>query len=444
MPFPKLSPLQSRLAASLIASAMLVILYFAISWPHFAYAAEVDSIRPEDHNHERLLDSQYLDLDYEELDLGGVSYEAEFIGFDRGIIGRATTDPTALTNNVAITTNIPQGQVMSYMFTNASLWANKSPVASGLPSPIQLQGRSLISYEEDPATFDEDEDEDGDEQDPELRLKARQSISADQRTLYITVTTCTQPSSNSTTDLPPQLQLYVSQSKNNTNPGPSQTAEQNMVELVNGYALYELNATGDVFMGIYAKNDSTFTGTYNAQIAASIDAPYHYYWNSSDPNLFTVDSDASSSLLFTDPLTTNSSNTKLYEQWMDITPPFEIFVSDAESTSIMGLQNSYCGMQTNAQIVASRTGQTSSQIVTGMTDIGNGTLPKQQFYVTGLSAGKSYNVALAMNGNSTASGNGVVGGGGQVFHMTSFSTLQSKMCHVPCAILFSDLSNISR
>lgn len=200
-----------------------------------------------------------------------------------------------------------------------------------------------------------------------------------------------------------------------------------MVELEKGYVLYEVNATGDIFMGVYAKNDSTYTGMYNAQIAASIDAPFHYYWNSSDPNLFAVDSDANSALLFTDPLITNSSNITLYEQWMDVTPPFQIFASDASSTFIMGLQNSYCGLQTNAQIVANRAGQTTSQVVTGMTDIGSGALPKQQFYVTGLNAGKSYNVALAINGNSTASGGGVVGGGGQVFHMTTFSTLSSKI-----------------
>lgn len=406
---------------------MLVILYFAISWPHFAYAAEVDSIRPEDHNHEPLLETPYLEVDYDELELRGVTYEAEFIGFDRGIIGRTTTDPTALINNVAITTNVPQGQLMSYMFTNASLWADKSPATPGLPSAIQLQGRSLIpgAYEDQEDEQTEDEDEQG-EEGSELRLRPRQSTSTE-RTLYITVTTCTQPTSNTTTDTPPQLLLYVSQSKNNTNPGPGQdSASQKVMELHQGYALYELNATGDVFMGIYAKNDSSYSGTYSAQIAASIDAPYHYYWNSSDPNLFAVDSDAGSALLMTDPLIANISNTTLFEEWMDITPPFQLFVSDASSTSIMGLQRSYCGLQTNAQIVASRPGQTTSQVVTGMTNIGTGSLPKQQFYVTGLNAKTTYNVMLAMNGNSTAAGDGVVGGGGQVFHMTSFSTLQSK------------------
>jgi calcium channel MID1 len=112
MPLPKLSPLQSRLAASLIASIMLLFLYFTFASPHFAYAGDVDSIRPEDHNHERL-PGPILEVDSDELELReaeGAAYEADFIGFDRGIIGRATTDPQALQNKVNITDSIVQGQ----------------------------------------------------------------------------------------------------------------------------------------------------------------------------------------------------------------------------------------------------------------------------------------------------------------------------------------------
>jgi calcium channel MID1 len=109
---------------------------------------------------------------------------------------------------------------------------------------------------------------------------------------------------------------------------------------------------------------------------------------------------------------------------MDMSPPFDVFVSDASDNSIMGLQKSYCGLQTKAQISTSRPGQTSSDIAMRMTDIGNGSLPKQQFYITGLSPGKTYSIALVMNG-TTASGNSAVGAGGQVFKMTSFTTLSS-------------------
>jgi calcium channel MID1 len=138
-----------------------------------------------------------------------------------------------------------------------------------------------------------------------------------------------------------------------------------------------------------------------------------------------VSSDSNSALLYTDPLIPDSSNSTLAEAWMDMTPgPFTVFASDASDNSILGLQNSYCGLETKAQISASRPGQISSEIATKMTDIGTGSLPKQQFYLTGLGPGKTYNIALAMNG-TIASGNSAVGAGGQVFRMTNFTTLSS-------------------
>lgn len=426
MPLPKLSPLQSRLAASLIASVMLVLLYFAFLSPHFAYAADVDSIRPEDHNHERLLERPFLDFDVEELELREPTYEAQFVGVDRGIIGRATTEPLILTNNGMQETNIPQGQLVSFMFSNASLWGPLSPVNSGLPSQIILHDKKKRSMDENEGLDNDGEDEDA-EDGEETQLKPRQSTAGKQRLLYITVTACNQPISNTTTDPPPQLQLYVSQSQDNPTPGPGQ-GPQVEIKLDGGYTMYAFNATGNVYIGVYGDNvNTTYTGVWDAQIAASIDQPYHFFWNSSDPNLFLVGSDSSSALLYTDPLILDSSNTTLAEAWMDMeTPPFTVFASDASDNSIIGLQNSYCGLQTKAQISASRPGQTISDIRTRMTDIGQGSLPKQEFFMTGLGPGKTYNIALAMNG-TTASGNSAVGAGGQVFRMTSFTTLSSML-----------------
>lgn len=408
---------------------MLVLIYFAFMSPHFAYAADVDSIRPEDHNHERLLGRPILDFEFEELELREPTYEAQFVGVDRGIIGRATTEPITLTNNGMQETNIPQGQLVSYMFSNTSLWGPLSSIKSGLPSQIILNGKAKRGLDET-ETLDDDEDEEDTEDGEELELRPRQS--GDQRLLYITVTACKQPTSNTTTDPPPQLQLYVSVSQDNITPGPGQSPQE-QIPLINGYALYPINATGNVYIGVYGENvNATYTGVWDAQIAASIDEPYHYFWNSSDPNLFLVDSDSNSALLYTDPLIPDLSNKTLAEEWMDMNPgPFTVFASDASDNSIIGLQNSYCGLQTKAQISASQPGQTTIPIETRMTNIGNGSLPKQQFYITGLGPGKTYNIALAMNGN-TSSGNSAVGAGGQVFKMSSFTTLSSMFA-------FSDL-----
>ncbi|KAE9374584.1 hypothetical protein N431DRAFT_481771 [Stipitochalara longipes BDJ] len=439
MPLPKLSPLQSRLAASLIASVMLVLIYFAFMSPHFAYAADVDSIRPEDHNHERLLGGPLLDFDFEGLDLEAPTYEAQFVGVDRGIIGRATNEPTILINNGMQETNIPQGQLMSYMFSNASLWGPLSPINSGLPSQIILHGENKRSLDETDNLEDDQGNEDAEDAEDvgESRLRPRQSTSGNQRLLYITVTACKQPTSNTTTDPPPQLHLYISETQDNPTPGPGQNPQVE-VQLDGGYALYEFNATGNIYIGVYGENvNTTYTGVWDAQIAASIDRPYHYFWNSTDPNLLLVDSDSNSALLYTDPLISDSSNKTLTEEWMNMTPPFTVFASDASDNSIMGLQNSYCGLQTKAQISASQPGQTTSDIATKMTDIGNGSLPKQQFRLTGLGPGKTYNIALAMNG-TMSSGNSAVGAGGQVFKMTSFTTSSAVNCALITDLTFCD------
>ncbi|KAG4430143.1 hypothetical protein IFR05_014379, partial [Cadophora sp. M221] len=437
MPLPKLSPLQSRLAASLCASIMLLLLYLFFSVPSFAYATDVDSIQPEDHNHEQLLDFPLLD-DFHELELREEEYESEFFGVERSIIGRATTQPTGLVNNRIEATNVQLGQSFYYVFTNASLWGTKSPATPGLPSQIRLHKRRLVRSDDPAFRLDGGSDENG--EGPELKRRQEISEPETNRTLYITVTTCDQPTSETTTNPPPQLQLYVSQSANNTNPGPGQDSTlQEMITLEGGYVLHEVNATGDIYMSIYAQNATEYsTGVYSAQIAASIDAPFHTYWNSTDPNLFLVDSDDYSALLFTDPFIADATNTTLLAEWMDHAPPYVIFASDATDTSIVGIERSYCGLKTKAQVQANRPGQTVSTIVTGMTSIGNLTLPRQQFFVNGLGAGKSYNVMLAMDGNSTNSGNFVVGGGGQVFKQTQFDMLQDGNCAVIYDLSFCD------
>jgi len=59
-----------------------------------------------------------------------------------------------------------------------------------------------------------------------------------------------------------------------------------------------------------------------------------------------------------------------------------------------------------------------------------GPYPKQQFYFQGLNRSSSYFGILAMTGNSTASGPGVVGGGGRVWQTMSFTTQSDGNCAV--------------
>ena len=101
-------------------------------------------------------------------------------------------------------------------------------------------------------------------------------------------------------------------------------------------------------------------------------------------------------------------------------PPYGMFAHNQNDRSILGVQYSYCGLNHLAQIVAGLGAE--NQNVVGMTTRGLYNKPKEQFYVNDLNASSSYWGFLAMQGNSTASGNGVVGGGGKVWSAVNFTT----------------------
>ena len=426
MPLPKLSPLQSRLAASLVACVLVLLLYLTLSSSHFAYALDVDSIRPEDHNHERLLTPYILDGELDDIERREVQYEAEFFGFDRSIIGRAPSwvDAT-IDNNNFYQDNVPQGTTRYYMFANSSVWGKLSGPSQGLPSS-RLRKRSWIDPEGylDKSTVDSEGGviTDNDDEAEDFELRPRQQTT---RTVYITINTCLQPDGpTGSNGVPGQLVLYVSQSAQNpmSVAGQSDNGWQNgqMVEAVGGFANITLEASGDVFMAVYAPTTEGFVNPYNFEIAASIDAPFHYY-NNSQPNLYLVDSDSSSALLVTNNLTF-STNGSVYDAWMNLPPPFVIFAANQNLSGFAGIQNSYCGLEKYAQIAGTVGGVRNSDVQTSMTSTTSGPFPKQQFYVQGLNSSSLYNGILAMTGNSTASGNGVVGGGGQVWQTMSFPT----------------------
>lgn len=81
------------------------------------------------------------------------------------------------------------------------------------------------------------------------------------------------------------------------------------------------------------------------------------------------------------------------------------------------MQKSYCALNQLAQIRKS-----SNNVEVGMTNRGLGNKPKEQFYITGLNRSSTYYGILAMDGNSTSSGNGIIGGGGRVWQPMNFST----------------------
>jgi calcium channel MID1 len=419
MQFPKLTPLQSRFAACLGTSILLLILYFTISPPQFAYASELVSVHNEDHNHHRIDLDPSSDIDWGD-DTEEEQYEAEFSGFERSIIGRAAADVKPLTNNVPDTLNVAPGETIYYVFENSSVWGNHSAPRQGLPSPISGSNGTI-----DKRDIAEDDWEETEKAgfDGTIGIRAkRQAVNSETRAVYIAVNTCLQPSMNSSmndtsTFAMPQLTLYVSQLESNPKPGPDKSAnDQQAIPLVEGYANATIDASSNVYFSVSAPNlTSVLTGQWNYIVSASIDASFQYY-NNTTPFTFVVDTDSTSALLNTMNLTDPDAPSELRQQWMNISPPFNMLVFAQNTTVLNGIRNSYCGL--------TKLGQDEIKISSNMTNRGVGQNPKQQFYVQGLEPGQKYYSILAFNGvNGTADpASGVVGGGGQVWQALSFAT----------------------
>lgn len=402
----QLSPLQSRLAASIIATVLLIILYLSLFNPQFALAEEIDLGSPI------ILDEPVpLDVSPRELEMRDAMYEPEFDAFDRSILGRAATaETTALENNVPASMNIVAGASSIFAFDSSELSSRENSI------PLELRGEAAM------------EEEVAREVQGALGKRAA-------NTVYISANTCLQPSSNSTTSSsPPQLTLYVSTSDDNTSPGPSADAtQQDEVTFTQGAVMYNLTTSSTVYVAVGAGNmSSDFSGVYNVQIAGSVDGWYHSYTEkATNIKLFWVDSDTTSVLLETSNLTTSRDGA--VEQQMMTSRPYAMFAQNNDDPSIEGLRNSYCGLDNNAQIAAVRNGQATTEVTTGMTKRGVGAHPKQQFYFSGLNSSTNYTGILARNVNNATNVN-VVGGGGAVLSTTLFQTKTGESC-----CIYSDL-----
>ncbi|KAJ5757003.1 uncharacterized protein N7511_007185 [Penicillium nucicola] len=269
-----------------------------------------------------------------------------------------------------------------------------------------------------------------DDDDANDELRKRDGLDKRSTTVYLSLTTCSKPAANKTDpgDGFPQLQMYVSKSETLQEPGPSHDdSDQDVYTAAGGYIGIEKDTDSDVFIGVAAPNSTDYSGGYKLQLAASIDAYFHNVVDD-DPFLYFVDADVSAALLVTNNLTQAAAGSENYQQWMNITPPYTMFAHNINNTALLGLERSFCALDALAQV-----GRISKTVEVGMTSRGLGNKPKEQFYITGLNQSSSYNGMLAMVGNSTTSGNGIVGGGGQVWQAMNFTTKADDNC----AVLFN-------
>ena len=333
-------------------------------------------------------------------------YVPDFLGVNRGIIGRASDDQQELTNNNPAQGTISLGQTQYFTFSQKSVLGPKSPATSGLPYP--LRERHV-----------EDETVAGSDEEVEKRQAAGQ--------VFLSLNVCAQPSSQSggTATTPGQLEVYVSASSNNQKPTAGNSQAPMVVD--GGYGQINISSSDGVYITIQAPPKSSFSGNYEFELTASIDEPFAVYNNASmsgnDTFLAFADSDTNSAILFTSNLTSKNTSGDQVNTWITNPPPFTLFVQNVQNGSLLGLEKSFCALKGLAQI------QGSSNIETKMTTAGDDGLVREQLYATGLNASSSYYAVLAVVGNSTASGAGVVNGGGTVFPSVNFSSKSSRSYH---------------
>ncbi|KAE8359159.1 stretch-activated Ca2+-permeable channel component-domain-containing protein [Aspergillus caelatus] len=246
-------------------------------------------------------------------------------------------------------------------------------------------------------------------------------------TVFISLTACSKPSSNkvgsdSARDLP-HLEVYVSASESLQKPGSGQErSNQTRYMVEEGYMGAAVEVVGNVYIGVTAHNSTEHSGSYSYELAASVDAFFHSLADDS-AFLYFVDSDTRSALFTTGNLTEAEQGSQSYNNWMDIAPPYTMFANNINDTAISGLHHSSCALDRLAQI-----GKGDSNIKASMTSRGPGNKPKEQLYITGLNQSSTYEGILVLDGNSTVSRNGVIGGGGKLWKPITFSTKADGNC----------------
>ena len=432
---PKLTPLQSRFLASVVALAILGLIYWSLSNPHFAYAAELEfdgsgSRRGgEDHNWHRIAE-ETLEVDGIELEDGGESVGA-------GVLtARAPATSTTGGNDVANNQNIEPGQTTLWKYPKEQLQSRHADRGRGLPNNIRdvsdVAERHLELRKRDADV----------EEDSSSHLEIRQEGGG--RNIYISINTCLQPNyvgSGVHSAPPPQLTLYVATEASNNNPGPNSNRDtQRGIVLDEGFASTSIHARGDWYMSVHAPPlPNNFTGVWKYELAVSIDDYFHSA-DLNSPNLFLVDSDSTAALLVTNNLTQANVSQPSYNAWLDLTAPYILFASNANDTRTMGISNSFCGLNKNSLIIGQQDDPSGSTTNVQMEMItrGLGNKPKEQFYVTNLNSSSAYHAVLARVGNSSSAGDGVVGGGGKVWQTATFSTKSDGNCALLFNLTFCD------
>lgn len=409
MTFTKHIPLRLRPWTSLLTANLLLIACVSSHSGAFAHASEQPFVAAHVDPGQR---SQVLPPS---LDIGGAGigareekkggYVGEFAYFEPSLIGRAPEGVEELKNGEKKNMESGPGTTKHFVLEKSELRRRENTIRAN--------------------TFtDESPRQDNTTSGTEAEMEKRQSGT----TVYISINTCRQPIPDVPImiDPPPQLQLYISTSTDNQQPGPGSNASLVVqpIELQGGAATFSFQTNSDVYIGVFAPNlTKGWTGSYGYEVAASTERFYHNY-DDTDPFLFMIDTDSESGLFITHNITTKENDTQAIDKWLQVpSVPFSMYMFPKLSWGAKGFEHSFCGIKESFE------SNTTSpvKVDSSMTKKYGGTLPKAQFHVQGLQKNTTYVGFLLMDGNVSTQGldvsnNLTVGGGGRVWRQFTWKT----------------------
>ncbi|KAL8975544.1 MAG: hypothetical protein Q9197_000221 [Variospora fuerteventurae] len=391
--------------------APLTYLCLSLSLLIIAWSAAGEITANKNHNHHRLLG---LDNQVDGLHSGAVkasSYEPAFAGLDRSIIGRApeAVTVTSLGNNAPKQKSIDQGDIQYWTFSQQTLQGPPGPFNWAFP--LDLAATNLSRLESDL-----------------VQLATTPKTPTTNRSVWLTISTCDQPTSGDPANAaaPSPLEVYVSRSQSNQRPDNARS--DHVIVQEGGHGNLSLGSVTDaIWIGVRAPTINGFVGDFTYELAASIDAPYATYFdgdpgNKWDPQITPWDTDTHSSILGTGNITNAWSGSPNFINWLSASPPpFDVYVHNHADPAFLGLHRSVCGLRKHAQIRSQKS----------MVKIGG--QPKQLFYVTDLQGGSSYDAVMTLEPPSSKP---TVRGGGAVWNVTTFTTKSDDNCRIIYSLRF--------
>jgi len=433
MQLPKLAPLQSRLLASVATTCLVVTLWISFQPQSFAYAAEI--VTPPEYilRSEFELSISPILPDDPPIVTGGAGgevhnealYMPDFAYFERSLVGRQEDEVTELNNNQKVEMVIMPNTTRHFRFKKSQL-VNKRTVVAEEDFSTTTNSRNTLDDRSEPVRVyagDGDKNNDGLEGGAfDNQMKKRQTRGQ----LWISANTCRQPTPTVmlVTDPPPQLTLWVWTSTNSAKPQPSTNSNAKRVEFQRGYVDYTLSADADIFIAVSAPAlTQGWNGTWQFEVAATVDKGHFHGYNISTDFIFMVDTDSDSALFITHDLTTTNDSAAV-TRWTDLGEqnkiPLTMYAFPEDTWSkVMGLEQSYCGLQ--EQFKTTNNLSVEHSITTKFGD----TIPRGQFHVQGLKTATKYRGFLAATGGGDGmmlSNNITIQSGGTVFKQFNWTT----------------------